>query len=323
MLISIIIPIYNVEEYIAECLESVYQQTYPSIEVIIVNDCTPDKSMETVQFITNKNKDRYPTTIITHEHNQGLSEARNSGMQVAKGDYIYFIDSDDVMTPNAIELLADVVIKNEGIEIVEGKHHTGKKVKPTIHSIPKQSTIYKGYDSKRQYLIGDINLYAWNTLYKRDFLLTHSLYFQSKMLYEDILFRINTAQHLSSMGVLPAITYFYRYNHSSLSHKASIRNLLSIKEILNQHINILKQRTPPQDIYLSCFCKNAFLYWNKPCRMIKEHKEHLGDIQNIVNHVVSRYYKQMRWIDWCLLSPFFLPYRLAKHHVKIIWSIWT
>ena len=73
MLVSIIIPIYNVENYIEECLESVYQQTYPQIEVILVNDCTPDNSMEIANTIINKYKDKYPTTIINHEHNKGIS----------------------------------------------------------------------------------------------------------------------------------------------------------------------------------------------------------------------------------------------------------
>ena len=99
MLVSIIIPIFNAEEYIEECIESVYQQTYPNIEVILINDCTPDNSMEIVEKIINKYKDKFPTTTIDHDYNKGISEARNSGLDIAKGEYIYFIDSDDFIMP--------------------------------------------------------------------------------------------------------------------------------------------------------------------------------------------------------------------------------
>ena len=122
MLISIIIPIYNVEKYIANCLESVYQLTYQDIEVILVNDCTPDSSMEIAKSIADKYKNKYPTLIINHELNRGLSESRNSGIKVAKGDYIYFIDSDDEITPNCIELLTNVANKHRNLELIEGMY---------------------------------------------------------------------------------------------------------------------------------------------------------------------------------------------------------
>lgn len=125
MLVSIIIPIYNVEEYIEECLESVYQQTYPHIEVILVNDCTPDHSMTIANTIVAKYKDKFPTTIVNHEQNKGISEARNSGMKIAKGEYIYFIDSDDAIMSNAIESLARVALSHNSLELVQGSFIQG------------------------------------------------------------------------------------------------------------------------------------------------------------------------------------------------------
>ena len=95
--ISIIIPIYNVEKYVAECLNSVINQTYDhsKIECILVDDCTPDKSMNIAnELIANYNGDM--TFIIKkHDHNQGLSAARNTGIDIATRTYIYFIDSDE------------------------------------------------------------------------------------------------------------------------------------------------------------------------------------------------------------------------------------
>ena len=95
--VSIIIPIYNVEKYVAECINSVISQTYDhsKIECIIVDDCTPDNSMVIVNEIIRKYNGEMTFVICRHEHNQGVSAVRNTGIEVATGEYIYFIDSDD------------------------------------------------------------------------------------------------------------------------------------------------------------------------------------------------------------------------------------
>ena len=98
MKISVIIPVYNVEKYIRRCLLSVKDQKCEdfNIECLIVDDCSPDGSMTIVRDLIEKNDDKSITfTIISHEKNKGLSEARNSGIKASTGDYLYFIDSDD------------------------------------------------------------------------------------------------------------------------------------------------------------------------------------------------------------------------------------
>lgn len=323
MLISIIIPIYNVEQYIEECLESVYQQTYPNIEVILVNDCTPDNSMIIANDIAEKYKTKYPTVVVNHKQNKGASEARNNGIKVAKGEYIYFIDSDDIILPDAISILANVANKHKEIELIKGEYITDQEFRPTnkypilIHPI-----ILYNYDCQNQFLIKDTNLFIWNILYKKDFITRHSLSFKSNItIYEDALFRIKATQFLTSIAIIPTITYFYRNNNSSLSHKASTKHLISIKELLLILEDILSKDIHPLNIYLSCFCKNAFLYWSRPCRATDEHDRYLKTIQRIVKRTASKHYRLMKIKDLCLLSPFYLPYNIAKYYVKIIWKI--
>ncbi len=114
--VSICVPVYNVEKYIARCLESILSQSYENIEVIVVNDCTPDKSMEIVQsYADSDNRIR----IINHETNRGLMWARRTGYMAATGDYITFCDSDDSLVPKAIELLV-VRAMETGADIVSG-----------------------------------------------------------------------------------------------------------------------------------------------------------------------------------------------------------
>ena len=99
--VSVVIPIYNVEKYIEGCLKSICNQTLKDIEILCINDGTPDKSMKIVEKIAKKDK----RIKIINKENGGLSSARNAGIDNAKGKYIYFIDSDDQLKENALEIL--------------------------------------------------------------------------------------------------------------------------------------------------------------------------------------------------------------------------
>ena len=123
--VSIIIPIYNVEKYVAECLNSVISQTYDhsKIECIIVDDCTPDLSMVIVDEIIGKYNGEIVFNIIRHEHNQGLSAARNTGIEAATGDYLYFIDSDDYIYPKSLELLLNASKEYNKPDVVVGNYY--------------------------------------------------------------------------------------------------------------------------------------------------------------------------------------------------------
>lgn len=108
--ISVIIPVYNVEKYIRQCLESVINQTYKNLEIIIVNDGTKDNSMKIVEEYLSDERIK-----IINKENGGLSSARNRGMEEATGEYIYFLDSDDWIELNTIEILVE---NSKGVDIV-------------------------------------------------------------------------------------------------------------------------------------------------------------------------------------------------------------
>ena len=106
--VSIIVPVYNVEDYIERCMLSIIDQTYPNIECIIVDDCTPDNSITIIQSLLQQYNGTISFKILKHTTNKGLSESRNTGTEKATGDYIYYLDSDDELTPNCIEHLVDI-----------------------------------------------------------------------------------------------------------------------------------------------------------------------------------------------------------------------
>lgn len=113
-LVSVIVPIYNVSEYIEECAMAIFQQTYSNIEYIFVNDCSPDDSTDKLaKIIELFPKRKKNITILHHKMNMGLAQARNTGIDASHGEYIIHIDSDDAITPNAIKDLVDKAIKTE------------------------------------------------------------------------------------------------------------------------------------------------------------------------------------------------------------------
>ena len=104
-LVSVGIPVYNVELYIEKCLLSVFAQTYQNLEILIIDDCGSDSSMKIVSDLMHSHKQGNLIKVIRHQNNKGLGEARNTAIDNAKGDYIYFLDSDDFIENNTIEIL--------------------------------------------------------------------------------------------------------------------------------------------------------------------------------------------------------------------------
>lgn len=125
-LVSVLIPVYGVEKYITRCLESVANQTYDNIEVILVNDCTPDRSVEVAEEYIKKSSLAGKTRIINHEKNRGLSAARNTAVAAAKGEFVLHLDSDDFILEKTIEESLKAAISNKADAVLFGFTHKYK-----------------------------------------------------------------------------------------------------------------------------------------------------------------------------------------------------
>lgn len=164
--VSVIVPVYNVEAYIERCLQSIREQTLNDIEIIVVDDCTPDNSMTIVEHCA---KEDNRIKIIKHEYNKGIMCTRQTGYMAATGEYITFCDSDDYLPINAIELLYNEAIKTEA-DIVSGNYlHilvNGKTEKWT-------NELKYGNDKKsalKSLLLGELTHCLWSKLFKRELL---------------------------------------------------------------------------------------------------------------------------------------------------------
>ena len=224
--ISVIIPVYGVEQYIEECLCSVYAQTYANYECIIVDDCSPDNSIAIARrlvdgFNADKREGNKPSFIIVaRETNGGLSAARNTGLDHATGDYVFFLDSDDKLMPTSLETLVSLAYKYPGVEMVQGKtlHEDGKT------PWQQKNMIYPEYSDDRQWIRTNmlkqaISISAWNKLLRRDYLNKHGLRFMEGIIHEDEMFCWDNQKHITSVAFAAADSYWYRTNSgSSIMH---------------------------------------------------------------------------------------------------------
>lgn len=222
MKISVIIPIYNVEQYVQRCLESVMIQTISNaeIECIIVDDCGQDHSMDVVRQMTEKYQGSIRFVIVCHDRNRGLSAARNTGLSHATGDFVFFIDSDDYLMPDSFQYFLDNLKRYPHVDMVIGNVRSRKGGDLMIRHIEAPWLIDDCNIFFRRMLRHQIYLYAWNKLIRRDLLINHHVLFEEGILYEDQCWSYELFSHLSSILILPKVTYFYENNPTSIVNTA-------------------------------------------------------------------------------------------------------
>lgn len=219
MMVSIIIPIYNVAPYIEDCLRSVMGQIYDGpMECIIVDDCGTDDSIIIAKRLITGYSGPIRFEIIHHEHNKGLSAARNTGIAHAKGKYLYFLDSDDWITDDCIDILMGKAMEDPAIELVQGNTRTEPIKNPDSHTMTISMKHAQNNDEVRACLFhhGQFSVYSWNKLVKRAFVIEHELLFREGLLHEDILWRFYLLKYLQDVCFVSDITHVYRLRSNSI-----------------------------------------------------------------------------------------------------------
>lgn len=222
ILISIIIPVYNAEEYIDLCLQSILNQINDSIEVILINDGSKDNSKEKCKYYSKI----YKNIVLINQENLGVSEARNSGLKVATGKYIAFVDSDDTIKPNTINLLLKEIENNSMDLIVWGiertQHFKSGNVKKEIITHETIEYINGNFQEHlNKYLKNWYFNYTWNKLYKKSIIENSNLKFDGTMsTSEDLLFNSLYLKNCKRVKILNNVLYDYRkISETSLTRK--------------------------------------------------------------------------------------------------------
>lgn len=230
--VSINIPVYKCEKYLLRCLESVKNQTYNNLEIILVNDCTPDNSVKIAQDFISENPD-LNIKLIHHEKNQGLSIARNSGIDASSGDYIYMLDSDDYIPVNCIEILLDLALKTDA-EITVGQtmcFDSKTNEKKLIFPIYTDKKIIEKNNIFRSFVKGEWPVIAPNKLYKRSFIRDNKIRFVKDLFSQDELWTFHWALKVNKIAFTKETTYIYYLHRESIIFnrtKVNFENYLTI-----------------------------------------------------------------------------------------------
>ena len=206
--VSVIVPVYNVEKYLEKCLLSLVNQTLEDIEILVVNDGSPDHS----QDIIDRFKKEYPKKIVSLiKPNGGLSDARNYGIKHAKAPYIGFVDGDDYVDVSMFEKMYNKAISEDFDLVVCNLNYVyDYDVIPTSSNVLEDTT-----DIKKVML--DIYPTAWNKIYKKDFIIDRKLEFKKGVWFEDVEFIYRVLPYVKSIGVVKECFYEYVQREGAIS----------------------------------------------------------------------------------------------------------
>lgn len=235
MLVSIIVPAYNAQLHLAECLDSLLKQTYSNLQIIVVDDGSTDNTAVICDEYRKKDK----RIVVIHKENEGVSAARNTGVDVAVGEYIQFVDADDLLVAYAIEHVVQK-IKSLCADVLYFSFEAFDK-KGICRSTPEHEKFPSAVITSRKKIFqlihgGIIGNHVWAFCFRKDFLRNHRLQFDSKIPYgEDILFINQIAAAVPQrFCCLNESLYRYRKSEQTVTQCHSLKNSLSDLEVVRQ-----------------------------------------------------------------------------------------
>ncbi len=259
---SLIIPIYNVSQYVRECIDSILNQSFQDFEIILVNDGSTDDSGEICQFYS----ENHENIKLFSQINKGTASARNVGIQNSKGKFIWFVDSDDLIKDNSLEFLIEIIKEHQEYDIISfNKLDFSKDETPIVFN---QSKIqYNFFNNIEDYLLHFQNFpsSACLNIFKLDYIKNNNLYFQENIYFEDEMFNLKVYLYFSPK-ILVTNHQLYLYRRGIITSKTSLKeNVVILKKIISK-IELVKEieKIKPNT-------SNALILKNK----IKYYKEHI------------------------------------------------
>lgn len=285
ILISIIVPIYNVEKYVKKCIESIINQTYKNIEIILINDGSKDTSLSICKDYKNKDK----RIKLINQENGGVSKARNKGLNIAKGEYIVFIDSDDYITKNYIEKLLNAAIET-GADVVESNYI---RIEDSGKIIEKSNI--KNYYSKNNYEINKgflENIFfknmLWNKIFKKSVI--KNLKFKDYKTSEDFEFLVNVYLNTNIKVNIEDYLYYYVNRNGSICNQTFSEKTLDViyarEEVFKLYKNLNYTNLCE---YISLKIINLIYFFYEDVKKIEKSKRKV--IRDELKRKFRKYYK--------------------------------
>ena len=276
MKLSIVVPVYNVEKYIVKCISSLLNQNFDDYEIIVVDDGSPDRSIEILK--ENISDDRMQ---IVHQENQGLSGARNTGLSLSKGEYVWFFDSDDWVSENS---LMDIVKKLVDCDICVFTHYIREK--ESGESEDCVACDNTPIETGRELSMGKYVYPAQFYIYRRGYLLEKSLLFTTGLYHEDNLFTPIALYQAGKVVKYDAPVYHYLMREGSITHNISPKRCLDLMCIILALVEFSTKNILEKDRYLwgNCIAQsmNGLLFHtllqeknvqNEVSKFVESHRE--------------------------------------------------
>lgn len=323
MELSIIVPIYNVEDYLEECLKSLYNIKNIKLEIILVNDGSKDNSFK----IMEKFKEIYPEkTVLINKENGGLSSARNAGMKAAVGEYISFIDSDDFIDVDEFEKFFKEGQKDK-LDVMVGnmRYYTPEKTGDSLFrsDVVKNSGIVNGIDffwnlfqktkCFREEVVDDI--------YKREFLVKNNIWFNENIVHEDSEFTPLVYLKAEKVKYIDRAFYFYRQRTGSIMNKVSEKSIVSLESICEKffieckNLDSKKGKEVLSSLILSFYSVVVYKRYNGAGDWKRVHKRYKELYRELKNN------KGFELEEFLLSFSVFIPNMLRKFLGKQITNV--
>lgn len=292
--VSVVVPVYKVEKYLKRCVDSLIKQDYPDIEIILVDDGSPDNS----GMICDEYKERYKNIKVIHKTNGGLSSARKAGFEAASGELISFVDSDDYVSPHYISQLAKP-FENSSVQLSICGYSTIKGENATAYKLPYNTDCIENRDIAKQYILpligksslrGDINIpgFVPIRMYRRDLLENSDFVSEREYYTEDILMNILYARRLTgNIAVVNLPLYYYCINTGSLTlsyREGKFKMLIARYEYCNRIAKEMEMETTLKQIRLDGNLISVIMGSIYNIGAIRKYSRFKSELKSIFNH---------------------------------------
>lgn len=240
-MISVVVPIYNVQPYLAQCVESIRSQTFCDLEIILVNDGSPDECPKLCDEYAAKDE----RVKVIHKANGGLSDARNVGVKAAVGEWIYFADSDDWLNSDAVRRLYEFAVAHDCDVVQGGLYYVYPDYLLCRNVRRKERTrsVLGRHEAMRELIINDrVKNFAWGKLYKAE--LIKDLDFPKGKFFEDCFWQHRVVDRVRRYGIIDSPLYFYRQRDDSISGSMSNNNRIDLLDGYRERYDFIQQKYP-------------------------------------------------------------------------------
>lgn len=302
--LSIIVPVYKVEKYIRRCIESIISQECcdVKIECIIVDDCGSDRSMEIVRDIIDCYDGPIIFHIVVHDKNRGVAAGRNTGVKLAKGDYILFVDSDDYLKSNCVKCLVEALYKYPQSDIIISQFYSVRDQKPSYDYL-KGPLLFDDKDNiRRNFLRVVLDCFPWNRLLRRELIIDNKLYFQEGTIFEDVIWSYHLFDKVSVVLLIPDVTYVYENNPTSAMNTTREKSTATVRSFVSFCNEMLDR--PYKDMYVDHHLYVFNILMKAVDTRMHAHIE--PEIDQSLNNVRNRLFRETLFSGRVILALYFL-----------------